>query len=329
MSPSAELLLTRRAAPAAVWPRRLTIGLVNNMPDAAMCAAERQFGDLLAAAAGGDTGIDVVLFALPGVPRGSRSLIRMAGLYRDAPRIAEAGLDGLIVTGAEPRTARLDDEDYWPELAAVADWARAAAIPTLWSCLAAHAAVLHFDGIERRPLAAKLSGVFRSGPVSDDALVAGPPHHFATPHSRLNGLDPDDLARHGYEMLTLSPVAGVDAFVRREGGAPQLFLQGHPEYDPDTLLREYARDVGRFLRGERPVHPRTPANYFDAATEARLDGLAERSRWDASPARMAGYEAVLDRARPQRTWRGSAVRLYRGWLAEVAARARHTMTAAS
>jgi homoserine O-succinyltransferase len=319
-----ELLLTRRVgAPderaASPFAPRLRIGLVNNMPDAAMCATERQFGDLLAAAAG-DAGIELVLLALPGVPRSSRAATRMAGLYQDAREIAGAGLDGVIVTGAEPRTDRLGDEAYWPELARLADWTREAAIPTIWSCLAAHAAVLHFDSIERRPLQAKLSGVFRSTPVSDHPLTAGPPHHFATPHSRLNGLDAGDLSRNGYEMLTLSPVAGVDAFIRRDDGALQLFLQGHPEYDPDTLMREYLRDVGRFLRGERPAHPRTPSSYFDTGAEARLDALAERSRWDASPERLAGYETVLAGARPKRSWRGSAVRLYRGWLEEVAMR---------
>jgi homoserine O-succinyltransferase len=327
MAEDDELLLTRRTgalSPGAVatpFAPRLRIGLVNNMPDAAMCATERQFGDLLAAAAG-VVGIELVLLSLPGVPRGSRSATRMTGLYREARGVALDGLDGLIVTGAEPRTPRLDDEAYWPELARLADWTRAAGVPTIWSCLAAHAAVLHFDGIERRPLAAKLTGVFRSTPASSDPLVEGPPHHFATPHSRLNGLDAGDLARHGYDILTMSPVAGVDAFVRRDGGAPQLFLQGHPEYDPDTLMREYLRDVGRFLRGERPAHPKTPSNYLDPGVEARLDALAERARHDANPARLAGYEAVLGDARPKRTWRGSAVRLYRGWLEETAAGAR-------
>ncbi len=286
-----ESLASRRVAALSPGRRRLKIGLLNNMPDAAVCATERQFGDLLRAAAGG-VNIDLALIALPGTPRSPRALARMAGLYEDARAIGEAGLHGLIVTGAEPRAERLDGEPYWADLAAVADWTRAASIPTIWSCLAGHAAVLRFDAIERRPLSVKLSGVFRSGAVSDDPLVAGAPYHFATPHSRLNGLDPDDLARHGYQILTLSPVAGVDAFVRRDFGALHLFLQGHPEYDADTLKREYARDVSRFLRGERATHPRTPSNYFDPATEARLGELADRARRDPRPVRMAGYEAA-------------------------------------
>jgi len=306
----AELVLTQRVAPPpSPWRPRLRIGLVNNMPDAALCATERQFGDLLRAA-GGETEIELVLFALPGVARSDKALAKTAGRYEDAAGLADAGLDGLIVTGAEPRAARLDDEPYWPALAAVADWTRAAAVPTLWSCLAAHAAVLHFDGVERRPLPAKLSGVFASAPAGADPLVAG--GRFLTPHSRLNGLDEGDLIRNGYDILTHSDAAGVDAFLRRDG-ALALFLQGHPEYDADTLMREYARDVGRFLRGERPAHPVTPANYFDAETEDRLAQLAGRDQ-----ATMADYEAALAGAAPQRAWRGSAIRLYRRWLDEAA-----------
>jgi homoserine O-succinyltransferase len=292
----------------APFQPRLRVGLLNNMPDAALCATERQFGDLLRDAAG-DTEIELVLFSLAGVPRGEKARASMAGRYQPAPAIADAGLDGLIVTGAEPKTPRLDDEPYWNAFTEVADWTRFADLPTIWSCLAAHAAVLHFDGVERRLLPAKLSGVFSSVPACADPLLAGAAR-LITPHSRLNGLDEGELIASGYETLTHSRAAGVDAFVRREG-AVQLFLQGHPEYDAETLTREYLRDVGRFLRGERPAHPGAPAGYFDAATEMRLAALSQ------GPRPLAEYEAVLAAASPERTWRGSAIRLYRNWLAEL------------
>ncbi|HEX3920455.1 MAG TPA: homoserine O-succinyltransferase [Caulobacteraceae bacterium] len=304
-----ELVLTQRAPPSAPFQPRLRIGLLNNMPDAALCATERQFGDLLRAA-GGDTEVELVLFQLAGVARGEKARASMDGRYQGAPAIADAGLDGLIVTGAEPKTPRLDDEPYWPALTEVADWTRFAHLPTVWSCLAAHAAVLHFNGIERRLLPAKLSGVFTSVPAGDDPLIAGAAR-LTMPHSRLNGLDEGELIASGYETLTHSRAAGVDAFVRREGGL-QLFLQGHPEYDAETLTREYLRDVGRFLRGERPAHPGVPAGYFDEATKVRLAALSQQ------PRPLAEYEAVVAAASPDWTWRGSAIRLYRNWLAELA-----------
>jgi homoserine O-succinyltransferase len=298
--------------------RRLTIGLLNNMPDAALCATERQFDDLLAEAAG-ETGIELRLFALPRVRRSPEALALMAGRYERAGALPGAGLDGLIVTGLEPRAADLRDEDYWPALARVVDLTEEAALPTVWSCLAAHAAVLRLDGVHRRPLAAKLSGVFASEAVSDDPLVAGAASPILTPHSRLNGLAADDLVRAGYEVLTRSPAAGVDAFVRR-GTSPALFLQGHPEYDAATLAREYLRDVGRFLAGRRPQHPRPPTGYFDAETEAALGALTADSHATLDPARLPLYAQALQRTAPRQTWRAFAVHLYRNWLAEVAER---------
>jgi homoserine O-succinyltransferase len=63
------------------------------------------------------------------------------------------------------------------------------------------------------------------------------------PHSRFNGLNAADLERNGYEILSHAGGAGVDMFLRRGAGL-QLFLQGHPEYESDTLLRETCRDAG-------------------------------------------------------------------------------------
>jgi hypothetical protein len=57
-----------------------------------------------------------------------------------------------IVTGAEPRAARLTDEPYWTALTQVMDWARENTISSVYSCLAVHAAVLHMDGVERHKL---------------------------------------------------------------------------------------------------------------------------------------------------------------------------------
>ena len=292
--------------------RRLTVGLLNNMPDAALMATERQFDELLRAAAK-DVNVELRLFALPGLERGERASAQMAGRYESAEALADAGLDGLIVTGNEPRAADLDAEPYWPALTRVIDWTQAAGVATLWSCLAAHAAVLHLDGVRRRPLPAKLSGVFVNHVVSDDTLILGAPERFTTPHSRQNGLVQADLTRHGYRILTGSAEAGVDAFTRR-GPAPALFLQGHPEYDSDSLLREYARDVGRFLRGERPAHPLTPSGYFGPETEAALAELGEIARATPDPALMPLYADTLAAAAPTRTWRDSALALYRNWL---------------
>ena len=151
----------------------------------------------------------------------------------------------MIVTGCEPTTTRLHDEAFWPGLAAIIDWAEHHTVSTIWSCLAAHAAVLHLDGIERRPLGCKRSGVFPVASTREHALLAGGGPFRNVPHSRLNDLEAADLAAHGYVVLTQSASAGVDMFVK-QWGSLFVYLQGHPEYDAAALAREYRRDIARF-----------------------------------------------------------------------------------
>ena len=80
----------------------IVIGLVNNMPDSALEATERQFLNIMHAASG-DTPVRLNLFALRGVPRGEAGRQRIMRLYADVAEMRETRIDGLIVTGAEPR----------------------------------------------------------------------------------------------------------------------------------------------------------------------------------------------------------------------------------
>jgi homoserine O-succinyltransferase len=294
----------------------LVIGLVNNMPDGAFAATERQFTGLLEAAAGEHV-VRVRLFSLPEIVRGEHTRAQMRGRYDDIDALPHAGLDALIVTGTEPRTADLADEAYWPSLTRLIDWAQTSTLSTVWSCLAAHAAVLHLDGVRRRPLPAKLSGVFRCERTAPDPILAGLPVEVLTPHSRQNELSESDLTAAGYDVLTRSDDAGVDLFVRR-GQSLFVFLQGHPEYDADSLLREYGRDVARFLKGDRPHHPPLPAGYFSREVEQRLAALADEAARGRSRGLMDRYMAAITAEPPAQTWRPGAQQIYANWLDHLA-----------
>lgn len=253
------------------------IGIVNNMPDSALIATERQFTRLAQAATGGRA--DIRLFHLPNLPRGEDALQHLARHYRPVARLFETSLDALIVTGNEPRAPRLDDEPYWPDLVSLADWARENTKTTLWSCLAAHAAVLHLDGIERHRLPQKKSGVLTCDVKFAGAL--GLPPILTNCHSRLNELRRGDLLSNGYDVISEAAGGHVDVFAKSYYRSRFVFLQGHPEYEPDSLMREYRRDVGRFLRGERCDYPEIPENYFDTETTLRMENYrttAERTR---------------------------------------------------
>src|SRR5215472_712905 len=127
----------------------LVIGLVNNMPDGALHTTERQFRELLVTAAQG-FGVSLRFFSLPGVFRAPPAQLYVSECYEDIGRLWSMRLDCLIVTGTEPRAASLAGEPYWAAFTELIDQAQEHAIPTVWSCLAAHAAVLHLDGVSRR-----------------------------------------------------------------------------------------------------------------------------------------------------------------------------------
>ena len=263
----------------------LTIGLINNMPDAALQATERQFMRLLRQAAG-NIRVDFHCFSLPSVKRSQSAKWRVDQQYTDIADLDRLHIDGLIVTGAEPAAATLPEEPFWQDLTAIIDWAKTNTRSTIWSCLAAHAAVLHLDGIERRRLDAKCSGIYDCFKVADHWLTDDLPSPLRVSHSRLNELRADHLAARGYQLLTHSPEGGVDIFARQLR-SQFIFFQGHPEYEALSLEREYLRDISRFLAGERDTYPAIPAGYFDTDTEERLAAFERRARAERRPALTA------------------------------------------
>jgi homoserine O-succinyltransferase/O-acetyltransferase len=289
----------------------ITVGLINNMPDAALEATERQFVDLIRASTR-NTVVRLSLFAIPEVPRGEAARRDMAGRYRPLAALLDSHLDGLIVTGTEPRSDNLKDEPYWGAMSEMIDWARHNTASTIWSCLAAHAAVLQSDGIERRAFKQKLSGLFECRPVASHPMLRGAPLPLTMPHSRCNDLPEAALKACGYRILTRSAEAGVDMFARQDQSL-HLFLQGHPEYEPDTLLREYRRDIGRFLQGERRHYPAAPQGYFDRDAAVLADTFRKRA--------LADRRGDLVRSFPKRTletgiaasWRATAIAIYENW----------------
>ena len=290
----------------------LEIGLINNMPDAALEATERQFLALLAAAAD-DIVVRLTPYALPDVPRAEWGRRHVNSFYSGIGDLWDRQLDGLIVTGTEPRGSDLRAEPYWGSLTRVLEWAECHTHSTVWSCLAAHATVLHLDGIGRRALSDKRFGVFECARVADHPLTAGVPSRLSMPHSRWNDIPEEALTASGYRVLTRSTEAGVDAFVKQRQSL-FVFFQGHPEYEATTLLLEYRRDLGRFLRGERETYPRLPRGYFDDETVETLIALRARALSDRREELIEEFPTARLAGRVANTWRSAAARLYRNWL---------------
>ena len=183
------------------------------------------------------------------------------------------------------------------------------------SCLAAHAAALLFDGIERHTLAVKCSGVFVQAIRTDHPLTEGLGGLVRMPHSRLNDLPSALLQADGYANLIESPEMTWTVAVKDRGSRTFVLIQGHPECSTTSLLREYRRDLQRFLRGERSAVPAIPVGYVDAGSHRLLESFAARVLADPSDPELIRefpFEPVEQRL--VNTWHDAGARLYANWL---------------
>lgn len=290
----------------------LAIGIVNNAQDGALNAMERQFLSILQASSQGIS-LRTSLFTLPGIARSDSARRHIEEHYSNFDSLPSMALDALIVTGREPTTPHLHSEPYWKDFVKLVDWARSCTISTVWSCLAAHAAVLHMDTISRTRQARKCCGVYECERVNSHSLTAGLSPHFRIPHSRWNGIEQHRLLEAGYQILTGADTIGVDTFIKHDKSL-FLFFQGHPEYEADTLMLEYRRDVGRFLRGESAVYPNIPQGYFDTDTVTALKEIEEKSKGRDREGTRAWLSAVLKEATLKYSWRHTAMQIYSNWL---------------
>jgi homoserine O-succinyltransferase len=293
--------------------RPLKVGLLNMMADGALRATERQFRRLLGADAGQD-GPRLLMFSLPELDRGAAARAHVEANYLSFEAVRQRGLDALIITGVNVSDPRLDTQPFWEPLIRVFLWAEREVPAVLCSCLATHAVLQFHFGQKRSPLPDKLWGVFRQEvTASDHPLTRHLPRWVDVPHSRHNDLAAEQFAAAGLEVLIQGGQGGVH--LAASADRRLTVMQGHPEYDSISLLKEYGREVGRCLSGERGDYPPLPVNYLDREGTDLL--LAGRRRFKAGQgaagagadfpeAEVAGH--VLNR------WAGPAATCFTNWL---------------
>ncbi len=289
------------------------IAFVNNMPDSALEDTETQFFELLDAASAA-VPVSVRLHALAGVPRGERGQDHVSKFYFDTNDLLNRRLDALIMTGTEPKQPDLQSEPYWRAMSAALEWAENNTSSTILSCLAAHAGVLHSDGIHRQPLPDKQFGVFDFTAPASHHLTAGSTGGVCFPHSRWNEVRASELIECGYQVLTQSAEGGVDSFVKKKKQSLFVHFQGHPEYSTRTLLKEYRRDIKRFLRRERETYPSMPKGYFDAASTGLLAEFRDAVLHDRREELMNKFPESAVESSLQNRWQASSINIYRNWL---------------
>jgi len=296
----------------------LTVALVNNMPDSAFLDTENQFRR--AAMVGQTAGIEFELYTIKEVPRSEKIAAEIEERYEGLDELWARPPDALIVTGTEPTQRQLQFEPCWPYLARLLEWATDHVPTTLLSCLASHASVLLFDGIERVPRPVKCSGVFE-GTVENrlDPLAAGLPDLVPIPHSRLNEVPEAALIDAGYRIVVGggSTDAGWSVAARERGAGLFVLCQGHPEYETLSLLREYRRDVRRCLFGRGAVpYPRLPDGYLGEEAVGKLVEFEQRAHArDLDPRELWPTFPFDDvAATVENVWAPASATLYANWL---------------
>ena len=205
----------------------------------------------------------------------------LSSFYTTFDKIKDKRYDGMIITGAPVENLDFTDVDYWPELCEIMEWTRTHVHATLHVCWGAQAGLYYHYNIPKYSLPKKLFGVFSHTAVKKQSpLFRGFDDEFYIPHSRHTENHVEDILKiPELELLAVSKEAGVFA-VKSEDNR-RFFITGHPEYDQDTLAREYFRDVDKGL----PID--VPKNYF--------------------PNDDAGMEPVV-------RWRSSGQLFYTNWL---------------
>ena len=265
----------------------MTVAFVNNTSDRALAATEAQFLALLQSAAAG-IDLQVRFYTCPNIVRAATPRTNLGRAYADMTSLFDTHIDALVVTGMEPTTPELRDEPVWQPLTQLIDWVDHKGIPSIWSCLAAHAAVLRLNGVERTRQPSKVSDILCCEAVAEThPLISGLPRQWWIPHSRYYGLPEAALTANGYQVLSRTEAAGVDVFMRK-GRSSFIFFQGHPEYDHDSLLKEYKRDLRRYFCGTRDEFPVAPESYFGKETTLNLAQMRQQALQSPRHARADG-----------------------------------------
>lgn len=254
-----EVLSAERALKQDI--RELHIGLLNMMPDAALQPTERQFLRLIGSC-NRVAQFYIHPFSVDTEARSREAQAYLQTYYEDYRQLQRDGLDALIITGANPAQPDITEEAFWEPMAEIIAWGREHVCSIVCSCLATHADVKEYHHIERIRLPQKRWGVY-SHRILDPAhpLVSNINTRFDAPHSHVYEVTREQMEKAGLKVLVESKQAGVHLAVSPDGFR-MVYFQGHPEYDINSLLKEYKREVLRFIDGDREDYPPYPEHYF-------------------------------------------------------------------
>lgn len=231
--------------------RPLKIALLNLMP--AKITTETQLLRLLS-----NTPLQVEIEFLHMSSHQSKNtpVSHLKAFYKTFKDIKNERFDGLIITGAPVEQMEFESVDYWQELTEIMRWAEKNVTSAMFLCWGAQAALYFYHGIKKYLIEDKIFGVFTNRVINKHSLLMrGFDEVFWAPHSRHTQIYPKDLKKvKDLEILAFSNEAGIHIAAEKNG--KKVYVMGHPEYDAETLMAEYERDINKGMK------MKLPENYF-------------------------------------------------------------------
>ena len=228
--------------------RPLRIAILNLMPTKIVTETQ-----LLRLLSNTPLQIEITLVRIGSHESRNTSAEHLEEFYSTFDEIADRRFDGLIITGAPIERLDFTDVDYWPEMTRILDWTRTNVQSTLHVCWGAQAGLYHHYGVGKNEVPTKISGAFEHRLTGSAPIVTGFDEQFVAPHSRHTDVHVADVEATGaVDVLAVSDEAGL--FLAATPDGRQVFVTGHPEYDADTLAREYRRDTAQGDSVEVPAH---------------------------------------------------------------------------
>lgn len=205
----------------------------------------------------------------------------MLAFYKTFDEVKDRKFDGMVITGAPVEKMEFEEVEYWDELCEIFEWSKTHVTSSFHICWGAQAALYYHFGIGKQLLPEKLFGVLRHKvEYKNSMLLRGFDDIFYAPQSRHTTIERSDVEAHP-ELKILASCLDDGVFAMITPNGKQVFITGHPEYDPLTLHNEYFRDKNAGL----PIS--VPKNY---------------------------YPNDDDTQPPMVTWRSHANLLYSNWL---------------
>lgn len=231
--------------------RPLRIAIVNLMPTKEVTETQ-----LIRMLANTPLQVDLQLLTMESHESKNTDKKHLDNFYKNFEEIKNQRFDGMIITGAPVEFLPFEEVDYWKELTELMEYSKSNVYSTLHICWGAQAGLYYHFGIDKHILPKKLFGVYKHKLKDKKSeLTRGFDEEFYAPHSRHTQVNKEDILNvHELKILAESEETGAHMISTRD--KRMIFIQGHAEYDRETLRLEYERDVKKGLDIE------VPRNYF-------------------------------------------------------------------